>query len=577
MRRLRLILSLGLGAIFVAGWFALGGFGLFGTPRASRPKTVPHGDQEIAYILPATSGSSWERFVAGVQRVKKRWPGLLVDDSNAFPEQSAAVPEVSLGFSGSPGRLWIRWYKMSSDAGIDKWVAELAQRDPAPLAVIGGGTSDRARDLAMAMQAKRETWRGSAPLLLITTATADNIDIIPPQQLITLYEGRSYRFCFTNSQMAEAIWDFVWTQDDLRPFSRPNPIMPTGLSEGMGGNLSDDERAATLLAGGLGQAIGGDIWGCSPRLLWGCPQPHPFLVHIVEWMDDPYSRDLAFQFRSLFALPEGPILPSNSLSVPYSVGGFSTPNPREAQVVRKLIDVIPPYPDERFLLILPAADKPVRRVLRSLALSAPREVGNFVVVTGDSIPFTTLYRDRHINWNIQELPFPLVAFCHHNPVAWGEPGPKDPNAPDHPEQHYQIGTDEELLNADIVKLLLEAGFRVDPPPRRTTSALVMPKAEEPTVGPPVPPSLVNNADDLNAEVKQRRTGYFDPDGNRRGGSGEYVVCLRPQLQAGRVMPVATVEVWKRQTFRPGLASWQQIRKFAMEYTDGQREVPHGGP
>jgi hypothetical protein len=576
MRRFRLILSLGLGAILVAGWFMLGGFGLFGTPHASRPKSLPHGDQEVAYIMPATSGSSWEQFVAGALRVKKRWPGVIVEDRNAFPQESATVPEVALGFQGSPHRLRIRWYKMSSDAGLEKWVSELARRDPAPLAVIGGGSSDRARDLAQALQAHRESWRGPAPLLLITTATADYIDIIPPQQLISLYEGRSYRFCFTNSQMAEAVWDFVWTQDDLRPFSRPNRLLPAELSRGIGDQLSDDDLAGVLAAGGVGHVIGGDFWGCWPGLFWGSPPPQPFLVHIVEWLDDPYSRDLAFQFRSLFARPEGPILPSNSLSVPYSVGGFSTPNPREALVVRKLIDVIPPYPDERFLLILPAADKPVRRVLRSLALSAPREVGNFVVVTGDSIPFTTLYRDRHISWNIQELPFPLVAFCHHNPVAWGDAGPNNPNAPDRPGKHLQSGTDEELLNADIVRLLIEAGFRVDPPPRRSQSALMIPKAE-PAAGPPAPPSLIHNADELNAEVKQRRAAYFASDGNRLGGNGEYLVCLRPHVQAGRVMPKATVEIWRRQTLGPDQRSWERIRKFTMEYTDGLREGHHGSP
>jgi hypothetical protein len=558
MRRLRLLLWLGLATIFVVGWLLLGNFGLFGTPHPIRPKTVPHGDQEIAYIFPATSGSSWERFVAAVQRVKKRWPSLIVDDHHAFPEQSAGVPEVVLSFPGT-GRLRIRWYKMTSEAGIDKWISELAQREPAPLAIIGGGTSDRARDLAMAMQAKRDSWHGSAPLLLITTATADNIDIIPPQPLISLYEGRSYRFCFTNSQMAEAIWDFIWTQDDLMPFARPNPLIPAGIC----------------------QAIGGDLWGCWPRLLTGCAQPHPFMVHIVEWLDDPYSRDLAVQFRSLFSMPDGPVLRSNSLSVPYSVGGFSTPNPPEARVVKRLMENVPPYHDERFLLILPAMDRPVRRVLRSLALQAPREVGNFVVVTGDSIPFTTLYRDRQINWNIQELPFPLVAFCHHNPVAWGEGVPNDPTAPAQPDrQHYRqhpIGTDEELLNADIVKLLIEAGFRVDPPPRPNNAATAISPPAQPKIGPPEPPSLVRNADELNTEVKERRKAYFAPDGNRLGGSGEYVVCLRPQLLAGRVLPFASVEVWRRQSLAPGQQMWRQIRKFVMDYNDSQPEVPHGGP
>ena len=63
---------------------------------------------------------------------------------------------------------------MTSDLGTDEWVSELAHRDPAPLAIIGGGTSDRARDLAEAM-ADRTTWHPERPLLLLTTATADQV------------------------------------------------------------------------------------------------------------------------------------------------------------------------------------------------------------------------------------------------------------------------------------------------------------------------------------------------------------------------------------------------------------------
>jgi hypothetical protein len=533
MRRLRFVLWIGLGAILLAGYFILGSFGLIGTAHQPRAREVPHGDQEIVYIQAATSGSTWERFVTGIHRVKKDWPDLIVDDRNAFPEQSAAVPEVALRFPGVPGRLWIRWYKMTSDAGTAKWIDELARRDPPPLAIIGGGSSDRARDLAEALEAKRGAWHGAPPLLLITTATADNIELLQ-KPLITLYKDRSYRFCFSNSQMAEAVWDFVWTQDDLRPYARPSPLNPL------------------LPAAGIGQAAGGDLWGCLPWLIWGSAQSQPYMVHIVEWSDDPYSRDLAFQFRMLFSQAEID-LPSNSLSVPYSVGGVFTPNPPEARVVKELLKFIPPHPDERFLLILPAVDKPVRRVLRSLALAAPREVGNFVVVTGDSIPFSTLYRDRHMNWNIQELPFPLVAFCHHNPVAWDEPngdaGPR-PN----------LGTDDELLNAEIVRLLVEGCFRLEPPGEKTARPL----------------GLIASADELNAEVRCRRANYFGPEGNRLGGSGEFLVCLRPVIEVGRVKPEATIEVWTRRTWGQGHRFWRRVTHFKVDYTDGPGEVLHGG-
>src|SRR6516164_618744 len=157
MRRVRVVLWLGLLAILLAGYFVLRSFG-FLTPHAQpRAIAVPEGDQEVAFIQGATQGATWERFVAGIQRVKQTWPDLLVDYGNAFPEQSAAVPEVSLSYPGCRGKLWFRWYKLTSDASSEQWVRELSRRNPAPLALIGGGSSDRARDLAQALAAQT-TW-----------------------------------------------------------------------------------------------------------------------------------------------------------------------------------------------------------------------------------------------------------------------------------------------------------------------------------------------------------------------------------------------------------------------------------
>src|SRR5262249_47797041 len=155
-------------------------------------------------------GSSWERFVAGVRRVKEEMPELGVDLANAFPDETAAVPEVVLSMEGCPHKLWIRWYKLTSDLGVDQWVEALAQRVPPPLAVIGGGSSARARDLAKAL-AGQPQWKGDAPLLLITTATADKVrldeerqPVLTPEMvdqgkhpwrdLMDIYPRRSFRF-----------------------------------------------------------------------------------------------------------------------------------------------------------------------------------------------------------------------------------------------------------------------------------------------------------------------------------------------------------------------------------------------
>src|SRR5436853_6003429 len=109
MRRLLAIPAVIL--LLAAGLVGLGR--LRATSGAAPP--VPAGDQEVAWIHAATSGPSWERFVAGVHRARRDWPELQVDDSRAFLDQTTAIPEVVLGKSGSSGRLRIRWYKLTSE------------------------------------------------------------------------------------------------------------------------------------------------------------------------------------------------------------------------------------------------------------------------------------------------------------------------------------------------------------------------------------------------------------------------------------------------------------------------------
>src|SRR5262249_58121664 len=120
----------------------------------------------------------------------------------------------------------IHWYKLTSDLKTQDWVTALLQRQPPPLAIIGGSSSDLAIDLARHLEAEASRQRlGSAcPLLLLTTATAHAAEAEPGQTeapLHTLYPGRTYRFCFTNQQMAEAVTSFIWNRPDLRPDTDP--------------------------------------------------------------------------------------------------------------------------------------------------------------------------------------------------------------------------------------------------------------------------------------------------------------------------------------------------------------------
>ena len=110
-------------------------------------------------------------------------------------------------------------------------------------------------------------------------------------------------------------------------------------------------------------------------------------------------------------------------------------------------------PDQRELLVLPSVDRPARRILRGLTAALPLETRNLVAVTGDSISFNTIYRDRNVAWNIQDMPVTLVIFCHQNPVQWDSCR----TTPAWPDGHAS-GTDDLLLNADIVRVVLEAAF-----------------------------------------------------------------------------------------------------------------------
>src|SRR5262249_30596848 len=158
--------------------------------------------------------------------------------------------------------------------------------------------------------------------------------------LLNVYPERSFRFCFTNRQMADALVDFLWSQDELRPL-RPAPLGPSAVGGATAMLLADERPTITAL----------------------------------EWGDDPYSVDLAAQFRE--ALEPGddagispwqrrheprPLIQHQKIDS--SVGGFQRPNKWEAQVVEGMLADPPRFPSplqrslprtgaERSLLIVP--------------------------------------------------------------------------------------------------------------------------------------------------------------------------------------------------------------------------------
>ena len=64
---------------------------------------------------------------------------------------------------------------------------------------------------------------GRAPLLLLTNATADDLPASHPNEfpLTSVYQGRTFRFCFTIGQIAHAVTDFLEHRPDLWPDMDP--------------------------------------------------------------------------------------------------------------------------------------------------------------------------------------------------------------------------------------------------------------------------------------------------------------------------------------------------------------------
>jgi hypothetical protein len=542
--------------VVLAGCLALVAARWWTAAEVPGPLPVPDGDREVAWLHIPTAGETWEDFVCGMKRAEMTAhggpSGFRVDDSAAYPDRTTAVPEAILTRDGCTGRVHVRWYKVTDDVPMAAWVKALAARNPAPLAVVGGWSSDRARELAEAMRAA--AWPDAKkPLLLLTTATAEAVspeadDYAPdyrPPKLIELY-ARSFRFCFTNRQMAEAVTDFVLTDPGLRP----GPAVLPGLRTVPG-------------------AVGG-AWGVLPWLaelrvdVPGVPRFADEMVgttglpgFAVAWKDDPYSLDLAEQFReALAAQGERPGRPRAAIElnlIPFSSGRFARPNPYEAQVVDHLLENLPRRGD-RTLLVVPSVTAPARRLLGALAQGNPATARRLVAVTGDGIPVNALFRDGEFAWPVRAIPIPLVLFTHTDPFDWDEP--TDPAPPHGYELHPPArATDVKSSTEDIVLF--------------NTIARVLARSAFPDEG----GRVTDGPDALETAFRTMVPAFFDPSGNRLTGSGEHVVVLRPtaRIEGTVTYPDAVIEVWTR----PDGGAWKKIHSRPIVQTVRPYERPAG--
>jgi hypothetical protein len=484
---------------------------MYWTPAAEsrpEPKPVTEGDQEIVFLYQATAASTWQRFVAGAQQLEG-WRGFHVDVGNAFPLETTTVPEVIVSSDTVKGRLLFRWYKLTSTQRVSDWTDALLRRSPPPLAILGGNTSDAAWEQAMELErAARQLPEQQRPLLLLTTATAQRVGTADVP-LMKIYAGRTFRFCFTNRQMADAVTEFLDSQESLR---------------------IDTQR-----------------------------------IYTVAWDDDSYSSDLTANFGMAVQKrrygQEVLVAPQN---IPSSVGMFDRPNEMETQRAEWLVnDYHKNWLSGQLkpLLVVAGQSQPSRRFLRALNLHLAWFERRFIVATGDTIAFNTIYRDRDIAWPIQDLPFPLIFFCHRNPVS-----ARAGFEPDLPSMHAgspsSSGTEDLLLFKDIVRALLHTAV--------ADGALL---ADAGVVGQRL--GGLRKTDVLDDPIAD--APLFDDDGNRRTGTGEHVVWLDPTIDEDqRVLPKAAIRVFARQADASAGGRWQKRSELEVLYEGASGGMGHVG-
>jgi hypothetical protein len=510
-------------------------------PARPVPLPVEDGDCEIAWLYPATATVNWQRFVQAVDEIDGK-----KDRPEAFPRLTTAVPEVGVQLPGG-GQLRFRWYKITNEWKTDYWMQALAQRHPPPLAVIGGNNTDTAADQARRLRrAAADLPERLRPLLLLTTATADKV---PPEEhsratdpqvpLVALYGGRTFRFCFSNRQMGEAVSHFIWSKKELRPDSFPaylavwqDDAYSSDLVDGFANALQPYHfrAAVTAAAGDWGMLIGS-----------GALRGFPLGALATEVVRE---RQLPF-----------------TAYIPWSVGGFDRPNRYEAEWARDILDKLEKQGQQRPLLVLSGQSQPSRRLVRALSRLEPIRARRFVMATGDAIPFNTVYRDRNVTWPIQDLPSTLVFFCHCNPIAVpaqtptsGSTASSASSAPSAERDSLNgggsaSGTEDLLLYKEIVQALALAnstGPCADADELRDRLRRLHLDGDQLGLGPGGSP-------------------LFDEHGNRRSGTGEHVVWLQPRFEGERSLPEATIRVYY---WHPGNAWALRGKKLRVLYTGG---------
>ncbi|MFO0945106.1 MAG: hypothetical protein U1D30_04050 [Planctomycetota bacterium] len=417
---------------------------------------------EVAVFFPQANAQTWTNFVAGVR--------LAAAEKNLRVEENREAFECLVLQDPTPLRF--RWYPEVGSRGIQRRVSELCRRTAPPLAIVGANNSSLT--FALAGEMSRHGMKDQIPILLMTTATADElIDILP---------DRSFRFGFNNTYQAQTV------VDRLKRFFADRKIEKPDLN-----------------------------------------------VIVVQVLDNPFSVDLARHFRHelrekfspRFISPPtgffdmGPVEPGDeeeggNWSVETSTGGFDVPTEEERRLARELVTRMIAEPDKQWAIVLPLGTTPYRRISFALhgafteltdAATAQRVKGNLVILSGDSMDYFD-FRDAIRNQLLpEETPAPVIFFAHVNPL--------DPTVANKPNPDAS----SQNLDRDVARALLKAFSTVgsNPTPNELAKA--------------VAGYVESGASQPFFENRERRSGGGAIVASPRPDKQDFLILLPPEWQA----------------------------------------------
>lgn len=416
---------------------------------------------EIAVFFPAANEQNWTNFVAGVR--------LAAEEKNLRVEENRDAFECVVSLNPTPLRF--RWYPEVGSRGIQRRVSELCRRATPPLAIVGANNSSLT--FALAGEMSRHGNKDQIPILLMTTATADElIDILPEH---------SFRFGFNNTYQARTVVERLERYFVDRKIEKPD-----------------------------------------------------LNVIVVQVLDNPFSMDLARHFRHQlrdtfaprFVSPPtgffdmGPVDPGDeeeggNWSVETSTGGFDVPTEEERRLAREIVTRMIAEPEKPWAIVLPLGTTPYRRISFALhgafaeladPATSQKVKGNLVILSGDSMDYFD-FRDAIRNQLLpEETPAPVIFFAHVNPLDKSVAEKPNPDA------------SSQNLDREVARALLVAFSNLGPNPTpnelaKTIAGFVEPGANKPFF-----------------ENRERRAGGGAVLAIPRPDKQEFLILLPPEWQ-----------------------------------------------